>query len=542
MNMNKLKVCMHLTKKMVDGLQQVKVAPRTCSFPHKAEEVDSVPLWYCLHCGVSGCSRYSLNKCMEAHNAASRHALCVNFEEGKLWCYDCDEELHELVAQNMGQEQVSRAVKDFTDRVELVDCALYKLRSKDGGNSTTNKLNHNHNNKGFGLANASPMLIEHEKQDEEFGSETGESSRAPPVKDHVFGLKNLGNTCFFNSVFQILLASEAFIACLKQSAKSLGGQSLAAQIVSVLEDSSEQVRNPKGVFSKLVSQKKMYGFYHQQDSHECFVNLVEILEAESRGARLPLDLPFYGYLIYNCFCLSCRHSEWIFEDSTNLMLDLNPDLDHREVREALWKAREADAEQNKQKAIANSEIMRNKNVEKSGFDLNSNFMLIDLERELAEAPAGAPDTDKLLDNFFDFKIHTRGKDSYECERCKSASDVGFNKHYFVRTPQILVICLKKFDKTFAGVKKHSKSVSCSAELDLSKYAVLRDGVRRPEELHYELYGAVQHSGSLHGGHYVCYVKKESGCWYYVSDSHFSKVAQSAALNSDAYLLFYRRKA
>lgn len=94
---------------------------------------------------------------------------------------------------------------------------------------------------------------------------------------------------------------------------------------------------------------------------------------------------------------------------------------------------------------------------------------------------------------------------------------------------------------------------------------------------YALYGVVEHSGSIHGGHYVAYVKVRSrlendsyrwqflpknqkdhnqdenicrgakatpevppGKWYYVSDSYVSEVPESKVLKAQAYLLFYER--
>lgn len=90
---------------------------------------------------------------------------------------------------------------------------------------------------------------------------------------------------------------------------------------------------------------------------------------------------------------------------------------------------------------------------------------------------------------------------------------------------------------------------------------------------YSLYGVVEHSGSMHGGHYVAYVKvrpqldendyrwqflpknqnkgeqirgaggepeEPPGKWYYVSDSCVSEVAEQKVLKAQAYLLFYER--
>lgn len=90
---------------------------------------------------------------------------------------------------------------------------------------------------------------------------------------------------------------------------------------------------------------------------------------------------------------------------------------------------------------------------------------------------------------------------------------------------------------------------------------------------YSLYGVVEHSGSIHGGHYVAYVKvrpqldendyrwqflpknqnkgeqpkgakgepeNPPGKWYYVSDSFVSEVTEQKVLKAQAYLLFYER--
>lgn len=93
---------------------------------------------------------------------------------------------------------------------------------------------------------------------------------------------------------------------------------------------------------------------------------------------------------------------------------------------------------------------------------------------------------------------------------------------------------------------------------------------------YSLYGVVEHSGSIHGGHYVAYVKVRpklqqdsyrwnflpknqcnrksnddnlgalgepdvpSGKWFYISDSYVSQVNETKVLAAQAYLLFYER--
>uniref|UniRef100_A0A8C0MHK5 ubiquitinyl hydrolase 1 n=2 Tax=Canis lupus familiaris TaxID=9615 RepID=A0A8C0MHK5_CANLF len=83
---------------------------------------------------------------------------------------------------------------------------------------------------------------------------------------------------------------------------------------------------------------------------------------------------------------------------------------------------------------------------------------------------------------------------------------------------------------------------------------------------YGLYGVVEHSGSMRGGHYTAYVKvrtpsrkllehitgeknvpglkepdgESADQWVHVSDTYVQVVPESRALSAQAYLLFYER--
>lgn len=515
--MQNFKICPHLDRRLVDNFSRLSSIPDVCSFAHTECEPDPVPVWYCLHCNRCGCSRYSRNMCMEFHNKTSRHNICVNIDEGKIWCYECDEELHEFVAENSGQEEVSRTIKDFADKVELIDERIIRLRRK----------------------NSFPIQMSIDSIKSSVPVE--QPPKPQVVKDNIFGLKNLGNTCFFNAVLQILLASNGFIAKLRQVNKQFASHSsMTSEILALHDSHHEAIRNPRLVFAKLVGQKKMYGYFHQQDSHECFVTMLEVLENEFKKAKVRVDsLPFYGYLVYKCHCLRCSKTEWIFQDNTNFLLDLNDDQEFRPITVNLWRQRNEQAKISRIETVDNKLILQNKNVLASGFNPEKGTLFIDLEKEI-ETLVGNTDTEKLIAKYFDFNIYSKDTTNYQCETCKEESTYGYNKFYILSAPEILVICLKKFEKTVTGMKKYSKNITFSLELNLARYFLEVEG-KLPEITRYELYGAVQHSGSLNGGHYVCYVKKESGNWYYISDSFFNKVNVNAALNSDAYLLFYRRK-
>jgi ubiquitin C-terminal hydrolase len=38
-----------------------------------------------------------------------------------------------------------------------------------------------------------------------------------------------------------------------------------------------------------------------------------------------------------------------------------------------------------------------------------------------------------------------------------------------------------------------------------------------------------HLGTIHGGHYVAYSKKEDGAWYYMDDERVGKVSKEEVL-------------
>jgi hypothetical protein len=58
---------------------------------------------------------------------------------------------------------------------------------------------------------------------------------------------------------------------------------------------------------------------------------------------------------------------------------------------------------------------------------------------------------------------------------------------------------------------------------------------------YDLFGVVNHFGSLNGGHYTAYCQNPDGKWYDFNDSSVSSHSPSNVCTSAAYILFYRRR-
>uniref|UniRef100_A0ACB8GCX5 Ubiquitin carboxyl-terminal hydrolase 45 n=2 Tax=Sphaerodactylus townsendi TaxID=933632 RepID=A0ACB8GCX5_9SAUR len=134
-------------------------------------------------------------------------------------------------------------------------------------------------------------------------------------------------------------------------------------------------------------------------------------------------------------------------------------------------------------------------------------------------------------------------------------------------PAVLVLHLKRFHQAGVSLRKVNRHVDFPLVLDLAPFSSAScKNVTDGGKVVYALYGIVEHSGSMRGGHYAAYVKvraptkkllehissnrnvqglKESvgasvGQWVYVSDTHVQAVPESRVLHSQAYLLFYER--
>lgn len=120
----------------------------------------------------------------------------------------------------------------------------------------------------------------------------------------------------------------------------------------------------------------------------------------------------------------------------------------------------------------------------------------------------------------------------------------FRKQSFYHQPSILIFHIKRFHIDLTSCIKLEHTINFPIDLDLNRY-MANDYLKALDaniplsSTRYQLYGVVEHRGKLNSGHYIAYVEKPSG-WYKCSDSHISKVTLDDVLQSEPYMLFYRR--
>ena len=89
------------------------------------------------------------------------------------------------------------------------------------------------------------------------------------------------------------------------------------------------------------------------------------------------------------------------------------------------------------------------------------------------------------------------------------------------------------------LKRPDFSNYCKIEDEISYQSniQLHDKLNK-NELDYDLYGIVLHSGKIYGGHYKAMAKKGSK-WILFNDSSYNEVEESELQQKNAYILFYK---
>ena len=151
-----------------------------------------------------------------------------------------------------------------------------------------------------------------------------------------------------------------------------------------------------------------------------------------------------------------------------------------------------------------------------------------------------PITDKthtLRDCFKEYAKPCELKDDnkYYCGKSKKLVDA-IKLDKFIKAPNVLIIVLKRFD--MMG-NKNSKFIRFPLDdLSIKKYFV---GYEK-NLAQYKCIGIVNHMGTLHYGHYTAYARNIDNEWYEYNDSDVSTtVGAKEIISSKAYILVYLRK-
>uniref|UniRef100_A0A8C3S1P2 Ubiquitin carboxyl-terminal hydrolase n=1 Tax=Chelydra serpentina TaxID=8475 RepID=A0A8C3S1P2_CHESE len=511
-------------------------------------------IWLCLKCGSQGCSQnsegqHSLKHFQTAHTEP--HCIVINISTWIIWCYECDEEL-----STHCNKKVLAQIVDFLQK--------HVTRTEPSSSSKIIRL-----------------CEENSEGSEILKGKSSANGTSIPVK----GINNLGNTCFFNAVMQNLaqthMLNELMYEMKEKGIKLKISQAEDAQLdplvvnlsspgpltsamflfLHSMREAGKGPLSPKVLFSQLCQKAPRFKGFQQQDSQELLHYLLDAMRIEEtkriqagilkafsnpttktadeetkrkvkaygrEGVKMNfIDRIFVGELTSTVMCEECENISTVKEPFIDLSLPI--------------------IEERVSKPVPLGRTSKCKNVQEADLgQFNCSTITAPNNQQSKITRRHSLTKDKKTEG-----LHTNAR----------------KQLLISAVPAILVLHLKRFHQAGLSLRKVNRHVDFPLILDLAPFCSascknVTDGAR----VLYTLYGIVEHSGSMRGGHYAAYVKvrtpskkllehiasnknvqglKEAvgasgGQWVYVSDVHIQMVPESRVLNSQAYLLFYER--
>ncbi|XP_018083271.1 ubiquitin carboxyl-terminal hydrolase 2 isoform X2 [Xenopus laevis] len=328
------------------------------------------------------------------------------------------------------------------------------------------------------------------------------------------GLRNLGNTCFMNSILQCLSNTKDLRDYCQQNSyrRDLSSkkcntaimEEFAQLLQAIWTSSANEVVSPSEFKTQIQRYAPRFMGYNQQDAQEFLRFLLDGLHNE-----------------VNRVTVKPRPS--------------SQDLDHMpdsEKGKQMWK-RYLEREDSRIVELFVGQLKSSLTCTECGYCSTVFDPFWDLSLPIAKKSASEV---SLVDcmRLFTKEDVLDGDEKPTCCRCKARRRCT-KKFTIQKFPKILVLHLKRFSEGRIRSGKLSTFVSFPLkDLDLREFSSESN-----PHASYNLYAVSNHSGTTMGGHYTAYCKNPSnGEWYTFNDSRVTAMSSSQVRSSDAYVLFY----
>ncbi|KAK9268687.1 hypothetical protein L1049_000447 [Liquidambar formosana] len=310
------------------------------------------------------------------------------------------------------------------------------------------------------------------------------------------GLKNLGNSCYLNSVLQCLTYTPPLANfCLKNQHSSL------------CDSSSEADRK-----------------------RDCPFCILERRIVRSLSLDVALDAPSK---IQSCLRIFADHFRYGRQEDAHEFLRYVIDACHNTCLR-LKKLRRKGSEPfngiTVVKEIFGGALQSQVKCLSCGAESNKVDEIMDISLDVLHSNS----LKEAMQKFFMPEV-LDGNNKYKCENCKKL--VAARKQMSIlQAPNVLVIQLKRFEGIYGG--KIDKAIAFEEVLVLSSFMCKASQDPQPQ---YHLFGTIVHSGySPESGHYYAYIKDAMGRWYCCNDSYVSLSTLQEVLSEKVYILFFSR--
>uniref|UniRef100_A0A1Y1K5I3 Ubiquitin carboxyl-terminal hydrolase n=1 Tax=Photinus pyralis TaxID=7054 RepID=A0A1Y1K5I3_PHOPY len=333
------------------------------------------------------------------------------------------------------------------------------------------------------------------------------------------GLKNIGNTCFMNSVIQCLsntrllleyVKNDGYSSDINTSISSMKGALIKAfsQVIKELwsDEASDRVVNTLTLKSQIQRFAPRFMGYSQQDAQEFLRYLLEGLHEDvNRVTTKPAPI----------------------------LTEIDEKLSDGEKAYESWQ-RYLRMDNSKVVDIFVGQLKSTLKCTHCGHCSVTFDPFWDLSLSIPQRPSGSLRLQQCLDHFTREET-LDGDEKPTCSKCKERRKC--TKSFTIQKfPKILVIHLKRFSPTERFRGKLSSTIDFPLEnLDLRNYAADNS----PSECRYNLYAISNHSGTTYSGHYTAYCRHPySQTWHEYNDSRVSSISPKMLVSGEAYVLFY----
>jgi len=517
--------CLHLDKACGKGQAQAfaSISDSTCEL-ECSECKDTTSVWLCVTCGALNCGRYVAAHGLKHKEKTKTHSVCMETKQLSVFCYDCDE-----FVINDTSDKYLESVRNILLQRNLA-------QSEESSSSGRSLRARRKRPLSASVTTPSPARLKVSKKE---NKQSKEEKSASPKKR--LGLKNLGNTCFMNSVLQSLSNIEEFSKVIKtlpslderqakknKERRKSGGQNgalgldgiiltdeLKKVIVALNHGEEKSAISPDSLFQAIWKVVPRFRGYQQQDAHEFLRYMLDRLHTELLqllpGAkphqtwldelRPPRRVPnsqslvtsvFGGTLQSDVTCLTCQTSSKKHDPFLDLSIDI-PQSYTGPVRKS-----------------KDNEKQPNCNIH----DCLQKFV----ERE------------ELADS-----------ERFYCNSCKSKQPS--TKQFRIRgLPNVLCLHIKRFRwTTYARTKLDTFVEFPLNGLDMSNYLLNNlSGTRfsNSGSSLYDLAAVIVHHGTGAGsGHYTAFATNNKA-WFNFNDCSVKETDFQTVNSCKAYILFY----
>jgi ubiquitin C-terminal hydrolase len=338
-----------------------------------------------------------------------------------------------------------------------------------------------------------------------------------------FGLKNMGNTCYFNSSIQLLINNPYFYNYIKYVSKKYPLAYLFKKLVSD--------NNPEKLKEYLDHKNPYFENFNQHDSHECLNWLLDNLYEESSPTEEKIKSLKYD----ENEKLVIRNYKKILHKIKNnndknaviklemFLSDMNCQFENILDRYYGFKYIKTlfTKKYNIFSACSMMFVVSKIKCKKCNYvGLNyTHFQILQLNV-----------CNSVYEGFEEY-FNEKNLTDYKCEHC-SEKNVSIS-YKMINVPKIIYVCLSKY--TAKNIKNNS-NITVDENINIFNFCN-KNQQKNKKTLNYKLIGCINHYGNVMGGHYTadCYDLKTKQ-WTNFNDERTT--TQKRADFSNGYIFMY----